>query len=78
MTGVHGCIAIGKLGFNQNQAQTMTRIVQHRKRLKGLHEFKTPPFVGRMERVRRLRLWLWRLMLAVAVAVGVLVGLLIF
>lgn len=48
------------------------------KRLKSLDEFETPPFVGRMERVRWLRLWLWRLMLAVGVAVGVLVELLIF
>jgi hypothetical protein len=48
------------------------------RRLKGLDEFETPLFVGRMERVRRLRLWLWRLMLVVAVAVGVLVGLLLF
>ena len=47
-------------------------------RLKGLDEFETPEFVGRMERVRRLRVWLWRLMLAVGVAVGVLVGLLLF
>jgi len=56
----------------------MARIVQHRKRLKGLDEFETPEFVGRMERVRRLRAWLWRLMLAVAIVVGVLVGLLAF
>lgn len=48
------------------------------KRLKGLDEFEAPPFVGRMKRVRRLRVWLWRLMLAVGVAVGVLVGLLLF
>lgn len=47
-------------------------------RLKGLDEFETPPFVGRMERVRRLRVWLWRLTLAVGVAVGVLLGLLLF
>ena len=46
-------------------------------RLKGLEEYETPPFVGRMERVRRLRVRLWRLMLAGAVAVGVLLGLLI-
>lgn len=56
----------------------MTRIVRHRRRLKGLDEFKPPAFVGRMERVRRLRVWLWRLMLAVAVVVGVLAGLLLF
>lgn len=53
-------------------------IVQHRKRLKSLDEFETPEFVGRMERVRRLRVWLWRLMLVVAIVVGVLVGLLLF
>ena len=47
-------------------------------RLKGPGEFETPPFVGRMERVRRLRAWLWWLMLAVGVLVGVLVGLLLF
>jgi len=48
------------------------------RRLRSLDEFETPEFVGRMERVRRLRVWLWRLMLAVAVVVGVLVGLLLF
>ena len=48
------------------------------RRLRSLDEFETPEFVGRMERVRRLRVWLWRLMLAVAVVVGVLVGLLFF
>ena len=55
----------------------MTRIVQHRRRLKGLDEFEAPEFLGRMERVRQ-RVWLWRLMLAVAIVVGVLVGLLLF
>ena len=53
-------------------------IIQHRRRLKGLAEFESPEFVGRMERVRRLRVWLWRLMLTVAIVVGLLVGLLFF
>ena len=33
------------------------------RRLRSLDEFETPEFVGRMERVRRLRMLFWRLIL---------------
>jgi hypothetical protein len=48
------------------------------RRLKGLDEFKTPGFVGRMERVERRRKLAWRAMLAVATAIGAGVGLVVF
>jgi len=46
-------------------------------RLKGLDEFKTPAFVGRMVRVGRRRRSAWYAMLAGAVAVGAAIGLVI-
>ena len=42
-------------------------------RLKGLDEFETPAFVGRMARVGRRRLE-WYAMLAVAIALGAAIG----
>lgn len=48
------------------------------RRLKGLDEFETPEFVGRMERVERRRKLAWRGMLALAAAIGVGIGLALF
>lgn len=45
------------------------------RRLKGLDEFGTPEFVGRMARVERRRKLTWWAMLAGAVAMGALIGL---
>lgn len=55
----------------------MSRVVPFRakKRLKGLDEFETPAFVGRMVRVERRRRWQWRAMLAGAVVLGMLLRL---
>ena len=53
----------------------MTR--KRRSRLKGLDEFETPEFVGRMERVARRRM-AWRAMLAGAAVVGAGLGLVLF
>ena len=48
------------------------------KRLKGLDEFTPPPFVGRMQRVRRRRERVFHGALLVAVLVGVGLGLTLF
>jgi hypothetical protein len=48
------------------------------KRLKGLNEFETPEFVGRMARVEQRRKIAWYAMLAGAVAVGAAIGLALF
>ena len=48
------------------------------KRLKGLDEFETPEFVGRMARVERGRKLSWYAMLSIAVAVGAGIGLVFF
>ena len=53
----------------------MSEITKFSKRLKGLDEFQTPGFVGRMERVRRRRRIAWLAMLAAAVVVGAVLGL---
>lgn len=45
-----------------------------RKRLKGLEEFATPQFVGRMSRVARRRKLEWWAMAAAAFAVGGAIG----
>jgi hypothetical protein len=45
-----------------------------KKRLKGLDEFETPKFVGRMARVERRRQLTWYAMLAAAVVFGGLIG----
>jgi hypothetical protein len=44
------------------------------KRLKGLDEFETPAFVGRMDRVERRRKLEWWGLMLVGVAVGGAVG----
>jgi len=44
-------------------------------RLKGLDEFETPAFVGRMVRVARRRKLAWYAMLAAAIALGAAIGL---
>ena len=48
------------------------------RRLKGLDEFETPEFVGRMERVERRRKLAWWSLLATATAIGAGVGLVMF
>ena len=48
------------------------------KRLKGLDEFTVPPFVGRMDRVRRRRERAFHGALLIAVLVGVGLGLALF
>ena len=49
-----------------------------KRRLKGLDEFETPEFVGRMARVDRRRKLAWYAMLAGAVALGAGIGLVVF
>jgi hypothetical protein len=46
------------------------------KRLKGLDEFETPEFVGRMARVRRRRELGWYFMVGIAIAAGTAIGVL--
>ena len=48
------------------------------KRLKGLDEFETPEFVGRMGRLERRRKLTWYGMLAAAVVLGTAIGLVLF
>jgi hypothetical protein len=45
------------------------------RRLKGLDEFETPEFVGRMARVERRRKLVWLGTLASTVIAGLMVGL---
>ncbi len=47
-------------------------------RLKGLDEFETPDFVGRMARVERRRKLLWWGLMLTAVAVGGAIGWFLF
>lgn len=57
---------------------TMDKVVLSRgRRLKGLEEFETPEFVGRMERTQRRRKLAWYGMLAAAIIVGTGIGLLL-
>jgi hypothetical protein len=48
------------------------------RRLKGLDEFETPEFVGRMARVERRRNLAWWALMTGAVAVGAAIGLVLF
>jgi len=48
------------------------------RRLKGLDEFETPEFVGRMVRIERRRRLAWWAMMGAAVAVGAGLGLALF
>jgi hypothetical protein len=48
------------------------------RRLKGLDEFETPEFVGRMARLERRRKLAWWAMLAGAVGLGAAIGLVLF
>ena len=48
------------------------------KRLKGLDEFVTPAFVGRMDRVRRRRQGAFGVALIVAMLIGSAIGLTLF
>jgi hypothetical protein len=45
------------------------------RRLKGLDEFETPEFVGRMERIERRRTLAWGALIATGFAIGVGLGL---
>jgi len=57
----------------------MGQVVRNRgRRLKGLEEFETPEFVGRMARVERRRKLNWYGTLAATVALGSTIGLLLF
>jgi hypothetical protein len=55
----------------------VTQIKPLQRRLKGLDEFKTPAFVGRMDRVVRRRKLVWWVMMAGGVTVGAAIGLLL-
>jgi hypothetical protein len=62
-------------------AMTMGKIIRvwpWGRRLKGLDEFETPEFVGRMARIERRRRLAWLGMLAAAVGVGAAIGLVVF
>jgi hypothetical protein len=48
------------------------------RRLKGLDEFETPEFVGRMERVEHRRKLAWRGMLVGALCIGAVLGFVLF
>lgn len=48
------------------------------RRLKGLDEFETPEFVGRMARVERRRKLAWWGMLAAVVITGAILGWVLF
>lgn len=48
------------------------------RRLKGLDEFETPEFVGRIARVRRMGALKWWAMLSGAIVVGATLGLALF
>ncbi|MFL6752430.1 MAG: hypothetical protein ACJ8FL_04295 [Sphingomicrobium sp.] len=56
----------------------IVRFWSHGRRLKGLDEFETPEFVGRMARVERRRRVVWYAMLVTAVVVGAGIGLVLF
>ena len=65
-----------KIGSTRKAAKPI--VVQPRgRRLKGLDEFETPEFVGRMERVERWKKLTWYAMLAGSVALGAAIGLLL-
>jgi hypothetical protein len=52
----------------------LARVTPRGRRLKGLDEFETPQFVGRMARVRHSRRIMWWAMVAGAAAVGAGLG----
>ena len=56
----------------------MAEIEPLNRRLKGLDEFETPDFVGRMARIARQRKLTWFAMLAGAIAVGTIIGWVLF
>lgn len=58
--------------------KSLIQIWPRGRRLKGLEEFETPEFVGRMARVERRRRIAWAAMLIGAVAIGAGLGLAIF
>lgn len=63
-------------GWTRSDASA--EVVPMKQRLKGLDEFETPAFVGRMARVERRRKLAWYAMLAGAVALGAGIGLVVF
>ena len=68
----------GLLRYARNDVSRLVRFWRRGRRLKGLDEFETPSFVGRMARVERRRKLTWYAMVAIAVGFGVALGLLIF
>jgi hypothetical protein len=62
-------------GMNQPRPE-LPYYLRTEKRLKGLDEFETPEFVGRMARVRRRRELGWYFMVGIAIAAGTAIGVL--
>jgi len=56
----------------------LAKVKSAKRRLKGLDEFETPEFVGRMARIERRRRLAWWAMLGGAVAAGAAMGLVLF
>ncbi|MFP5329845.1 MAG: hypothetical protein ACLGHC_06895 [Alphaproteobacteria bacterium] len=55
----------------------LRKITSRGRRLKGLEEFETPEFVGRMARVERQRSLVWRGAVVAMVVLGGTIGLLL-
>jgi len=55
----------------------LRKITPRGRRLKGLEEFETPQFVGRMARVERQRFLVWRGAVVAVVVLGGTIGLLL-
>ena len=69
----------GTSGLLRYARNDVGKIVQSRgRRLKGLDEFETPEFVGRMARIERRRALAWYAMLSGAIFIGAAVGLVLF
>jgi hypothetical protein len=66
-----------KIGSTRKAAKPIA-VHPRGRRLKGLDEFETPEFVGRMERVERRQKLTWYAMLSVAVVLGAGIGLTLF
>lgn len=60
------------------QSESMSEIEPLQRRLKGLEEFETPEFAGRMARRERRRRLIWYAMLSGAVVIGAVIGLMLF
>ena len=57
---------------------TMAEIEPLQRRLKGLEEFETPEFVGRMARAERRMKFVWYALLASSIVLGAAIGLALF